>query len=196
MAASTSALSGEVGISMSRLGKQPVSMPSGVKASFQGGLLKVEGPKGKLDLKIPSGIDLVLETSKISVNRKSDEAADRAKHGLVRMLVSNMVTGVTSGYEKQLDIVGVGYRAAVKGKTLGLTLGFSHPVDFPIPEGLTVRVDGNTKVFLQSADKALVGETAAKIRSLRPPEPYQGKGIKYSNEKIRRKAGKAAAGGK
>ncbi|MBS1985271.1 MAG: 50S ribosomal protein L6 [Bdellovibrionales bacterium] len=181
---------------MSRLGKQPIQIPSGVKASVTAGLLKVEGPKGKLDLKIPSGVDLVLEQTKISVNRKSDEAANRAKHGLVRTLIANIVTGVTSGYERKLEIVGVGYRAAVKGKTLNLTLGFSHPVDFPIPEGLTVKVEGNTGLVLQSPDKALLGETAAKIRALRPPEPYQGKGIKYSNEVIRRKAGKAAAGGK
>lgn len=181
---------------MSRLGKQPVVVPSGVKASFQSGMLKVEGPKGKLNLNIPKGVDLVVEAAKISVTRQSDSADHKAKHGLIRMLISNIVTGVTSGYEKKLEIVGVGYRAAVKGKFLNMTLGFSHPVDFPIPEGLTIKMEGNTGVVLSSADKALVGETAAKIRALRPPEPYQGKGIKYAGEVIRRKAGKAAAGAK
>lgn len=181
---------------MSRLGKQPVQIPNGVKAAVTNGLLKVEGPKGKLELKVPTGVELVLDQGKMVVKRKTDDAADRAKHGLVRMLVSNYVIGVTTGYERRLDIVGVGYRAVVKGKVLNLTLGFSHPVDFPIPDGITIKMEGNTGVVIQGADKALVGEVAAKIRALRPPEPYQGKGIKYSNEKIRRKAGKAAAGGK
>lgn len=181
---------------MSRLGKQPVQIPNGVKAVYQAGKLRIEGPKGKLDFVIPTGVDLVLEPTKISVNRKSDERAHRERHGLVRTMIYNLVTGVTTGYERKLEIVGVGYRAAVKGKVLNLTLGFSHPVDFPIPEGVTVKVEGNTNVVLQSADKALVGETAAKIRAIRPPEPYQGKGVKYAGEVIRRKAGKAAAGAK
>jgi large subunit ribosomal protein L6 len=181
---------------MSRLGKQPVQIPNGVKAAYQSGLLKIEGPKGKLSMPIPVGVDLVVEQAKITVNRRSDSAEHKAKHGLVRTLIANLVTGVTTGYERKLEIVGVGYRAAVKGKFLNLTLGFSHPVDFPIPEGLTVKVEANTGVVLQGADKALVGETAAKIRALRPPEPYQGKGIKYAGEVIRRKAGKAAAGAK
>ncbi len=180
---------------MSRLGKQPVNVPAGVKALVDKGVVRIEGPKGKLNLEIPSGVELSLTDGKLVARRKSDSAADRAKHGLIRMLVSNMVKGVSTGYERKLEIVGVGFRAAVKGKSINLTLGFSHPVDFPIPEGLTARVDGNTTVVLQSADKALLGNTAAKIRALRPPEPYQGKGIKYSDEKIRRKAGKAAASG-
>lgn len=180
---------------MSRLGKQPITVPAGVKALVEKGAVKIEGPKGKLSLAIPSGIELSMDQGKIVARRKTDAAADRAKHGLVRMLVFNMVRGVTQGYEKKLEIVGVGFRAAVKGKSLNLTLGFSHPVDFPIPEGLTIKMEGNTTVVLQSPDKALLGDTAAKIRALRPPEPYQGKGIKYSDEKIRRKAGKAAASG-
>ncbi len=180
---------------MSRLGKLPVDLPNGVKALVEKGHVRVEGPKGKLAFAIPSGVELSLDKNQVLTRRKSDSAEHRAKHGLVRTIVFNMVKGVTTGYEKRLEIVGVGFRAAVKGKILNLTLGFSHPVDFPIPEGITVKVEGNTTVVLQSADKALLGDTSAKIRALRPPEPYQGKGIKYSNEKIRRKAGKAAATG-
>ncbi len=180
---------------MSRLGKLPIEVPNGVKATIENGKVRIEGPKGKLSFEIPKGIELSMDKTKLVARRKTDAPADRAKHGLVRTLVYNMVKGVTTGYEKKLEIVGVGFRAAVKGKSLNLTLGFSHPVDFPIPEGITARVDGNTTVVLQSADKALLGDTSAKIRALRPPEPYQGKGIKYSDEKIRRKAGKAAASG-
>jgi len=181
---------------MSRLGKLPIEIPAGVKAVLENGLLKVEGPKGKLSLRSPAGVEITLDKTRLVTTRQSDVADHRAKHGLVRSLVANMVKGVSTGYERQLEIVGVGFRAAVKGKTLNMTLGFSHPVDFPIPEGLVVRVDANTKVVIQGADKALVGETAAKIRGIKPPEPYQGKGIRYSDEVIRRKAGKAAAGAK
>jgi large subunit ribosomal protein L6 len=181
---------------MSRLGKYPVQVPNGAKVSFLNGLLKVEGPKGKLDFKVPAGVDVVLDGAKITVTRKSDEAAHKAQHGLARTLIYNLVTGVTTGYERRLEIKGVGYRAAVKGKVLNLTLGFSHPVDFPIPDSVTVKVEANTQLILQSPDKALLGETCAKIRALRPPEPYQGKGIKYADEVIRRKAGKAAGSGK
>jgi large subunit ribosomal protein L6 len=181
---------------MSRLGKLPVEIPNGVKAVIEAGKLKVEGPKGKLSMKSPAGIEITLDKTRLVTTRKSDSADHKAKHGLVRSLVANMVKGVHQGYERKLEIVGVGFRAAVKGKTLNLTLGFSHPVDFPIPEGITMKVEANTNVFVQGADKALVGETAAKIRAIRPPEPYQGKGIRYSDEVIRRKAGKAAAGAK
>lgn len=181
---------------MSRLGKLPVEIPSGVKALVEKGTVKVEGPKGKLAFALPKGVDVSLDSNKLVFRRKSDSAQHKAFHGLVRAQVFNMVKGVTAGYEKRLEIVGVGFRAAVKGKILNLTLGFSHPVDFPLPEGITAKVENNTNVILQSADKSLLGDTSAKIRALRPPEPYQGKGIKYANEKIRRKAGKAAAGGK
>jgi len=181
---------------MSRLGKLPVEIPTGVKALVDAGLIKIEGPKGKLALKIPSGVDITLDKTKLVTARKSDSADHKAKHGLVRALVFNMVKEVWAGYERRLEIVGVGFRAAVKGKFLDLTLGFSHPVNFPIPEGITIKVEGNTNVIIQGADKAAVGETAAKIRAIRPPEPYQGKGIRYQGEHIRRKAGKAAAGSK
>jgi large subunit ribosomal protein L6 len=181
---------------MSRLGKLPVEIPAGVKAFVESGKVRVEGPKGKLAISIPEGIEMVLESSKLLTKRKSDSADHKAKHGLVRALVSNMVKGVTQGYEKKLEIVGVGFKAAVKGKILNMTLGYSHPVDFPIPEGVAIKVENNTMIVVQSPDKALLGETCANIRSQRKPEPYQGKGIRYSDEKIRRKAGKAAAGGK
>jgi large subunit ribosomal protein L6 len=181
---------------MSRLGKLPVEIPAGVKAFVESGKVRVEGPKGKLAISIPEGIEMVLESSKLLTKRKSDSADHKAKHGLVRALVSNMVKGVTQGYERKLEIVGVGFKAAVKGKILNMTLGYSHPVDFPIPEGVAIKVENNTMIVVQSPDKALLGETCANIRSQRKPEPYQGKGIRYSDEKIRRKAGKAAAGGK
>jgi large subunit ribosomal protein L6 len=178
---------------MSRLGKLPVELPSGVKAVIAQGLINVEGPKGKLKMEIPKGIELVLEGTKIVSRRSSDTAEQKARHGLARSLLANMVKGVAQGFEKKLSIQGVGYRAAIKGQAIGLTLGFSHPVDFPLPTGVTAKVDGNTTIILQSADKALLGDTAAKIRAIRPPEPYQGKGIRYSDEVVRRKAGKAAA---
>jgi len=181
---------------MSRLGRLPIEIPAGVKAFVETGKVRVEGPKGKLSVQIPEGIEMVLENSKVITKRKSDSQDHKSKHGLVRALVSNMVLGVTSGYERKLEIVGVGFKAAVKGKILNMTLGFSHQVDFPIPEGINIKVDNNTMIVVSGADKALLGETCARIRSQRKPEPYQGKGIRYSDEKIRRKAGKAAAGGK
>jgi large subunit ribosomal protein L6 len=178
---------------MSRLGKLPVELPNGVKAVIAHGLINIEGPKGKLSMEIPKGIELLLEGSKIISRRDSDNAESRARHGLARSILANLVHGVAQGFERKLTIQGVGYRAALKGQALGLTLGFSHPVDFPLPAGVSAKVEGNTTIVLQSADKALLGDTAAKIRAIRPPEPYQGKGIRYSDEVVRRKAGKAAA---
>lgn len=181
---------------MSRLGKQPIELPAGIKAVVDSGLLKVEGPKGKLSLKIPSGIQVSLEKNQVIARREADSAEAKSKHGLIRTLVSNMVKGVSQGYERRLEIVGVGFKAAVKGKILNLNLGYSHPIDFDIPEGVAIKVENNVNIVLQSPDKALLGETCARIRSMRKPEPYQGKGVKYQEEKVRRKAGKAAAGGK
>lgn len=178
---------------MSRLGKKPVAVPSGVKTQIESGKIRVEGPKGKLAMAIPTGITISLDNNALNLKRPDDTADMKARHGLAWALVTNMVKGVSQGFSKTLEIKGVGYRAQVKGKALGLTLGFSHPVDFPLPDGVTAKVDANTKVTLESADKALLGDVAAKIRALRPPEPYQGKGIKYSDEVIRRKAGKSAA---
>lgn len=181
---------------MSRLGKLPVDLPTGVKAFIEGGSVRIEGPKGKLTLKIPSGVELSLDQNKVLARRLSDSADHKAKHGLIRALVRNMVSGVATGYERRMEIVGVGFKAALKGKVLNMSLGFSHPVDFDVPEGITVKVENNTNLVLQSPDKSLLGETCAKIRGFRPPEPYQGKGIRFAGEKVRRKAGKAAAGGK
>jgi large subunit ribosomal protein L6 len=178
---------------MSRLGKLPVEMPSGVKAVISQGTIKVEGPKGKLDFTMPKGIEVSIDGTKLVSRRKDNTAEQKARHGLVRSILANMVKGCGSGFERRLQINGVGYRAAVKGTTLNLTLGFSHPADFPLPTGVTAKVEANTTIILQSADKALLGDVAAKIRGIRPPEPYQGKGIKYAEEVIRRKAGKAAA---
>jgi large subunit ribosomal protein L6 len=178
---------------MSRLGKLPVEIPQGVKASIESSTLRLEGPKGKLSYTIPAGITVSQDGAKLVSKRKDDSAEQKAKHGLVRSLMANMAKGVSVGFERRLEIKGVGFRAAVKGKEINLTLGFSHPVNFPLPETVTAKVEGNTLIVLNSPDKALLGDVAAKIRALRPPEPYQGKGIKYSDEVIRRKAGKAAA---
>lgn len=181
---------------MSRLGKYPVELPQGVKALIEGTTIKIEGPKGKLNFKVPTGIEVSLDQNKVVARRLSDVADHKAKHGLVRTLIANMVKGVDQGYEKRLEIVGVGFKAVMKGKILNMSLGFSHQIDFLVPEGVTVKVENNTLLVVQSPDKALLGEVCAKIRGFRKPEPYQGKGIKYSDEKIRRKAGKAAGGGK
>ena len=181
---------------MSRLGKLPVKIPGGVKVKLEGDLFSAEGPKGKLNYQIPAEIKLSVEEAEIKTERNGDSANEKAKHGLVRSLVNNIIQGVSEGFEKKLEIKGVGYRAAVKGKSLNLNLGFSHPVNFPLPDTVTAKVEGATTVVLQSPDKQLLGNVAATIRALRPPEPYQGKGIKYSDEQIRRKAGKSAAGGK
>ncbi|ABB30883.1 ribosomal protein L6 [Geobacter metallireducens RCH3] len=175
---------------MSRIGKRPIEIPSGVKVSYVTPILKVEGPKGSLLREIMSDIALEIEEKSVSVNRADDAIKSRSAHGLTRTLINNMVVGVTKGFEKILEINGVGYRAEAKGDVLSLSLGYSHPINFPLPKGITVEVDKMTKVFVRGIDKELVGQTAAKIRSFRGPEPYKGKGIKYADERILRKAGK------
>jgi large subunit ribosomal protein L6 len=176
---------------MSRIGKLPIEIPSGVKIILDNSIVKVEGPKGTLSRPLMEGVTIQLDNNKqILVNRASDDPKSRSFHGLTRTLINNMVVGVTKGFETVLDITGVGYRAEVKGDMLTLSLGYSHPVNFALPVGITVEVEKMTKVFVRGADKELVGQTAAKIRSFRPPEPYKGKGIRYSDEKILRKAGK------
>ncbi len=175
---------------MSRVGKVPVKIMQGVKVDIKDGLVKVEGPKGKLSHKLARGVKAQVENGAILVTRESDEAS--ALHGLTRTLIHNMVHGAHVGFTKELDIVGVGYRAAVKGNTLTLTVGYSHPVDYEMPAGITAKVENNTHVVVSGADKILVGMVAAKIRSFKEPEPYQGKGIKYMDEHIIRKQGKAA----
>ncbi len=178
---------------MSRVGKVPVRIPQGVKVILNGALVNVEGPKGKLTHTLPVGVRVAIEQDVLTVDR--DEAASTqaaALHGLTRTLIANMVHGVHTGFVRELDIVGVGYRAAMKGQVLNLLLGYSHPIDYEMPVGITARVDNNTHVVVMGADKMQVGMVASKIRSFREPEPYQGKGIKYSDEVIIRKQGKAA----
>ena len=175
---------------MSRIGKRPVSIPSGVSAEIADGTLNVKGPKGTLPLRLRDEISYTLDGDAILVKPANDSKAARAFWGMQRTMVDNLVTGVTQGYTKVLEINGVGYRAEVKGKELVLSLGYSHQVNFPIPEGIAIEVEKMTKLSVKGYDKEVVGQTAAKIRSFRGPEPYKGKGIKYANETILRKAGK------
>lgn len=179
---------------MSRIGKKPVTFPANVKVAVAGGEVKVEGPKGKLAWKPHKAMTVKVNGNVVVVERSDDTRESRALHGLTRALVQNMVTGVSTGFERKLLIEGVGYRAELKGKTLNMALGFSHQVDFPLPEGVTAEVIDKTQVILRGINKQLIGETAAKIRSIRPPEPYGGKGIRYGDEVIKRKEGKS--GGK
>lgn len=176
---------------MSRIGKIPVEIPAGVKVSRDHSVIRVEGPKGKLSLEVPGGVDVILGDRVVEVTRPSDGRIERSLHGLVRTLVANMVKGVSIGFEKSLEISGVGYRAEVGGSTLKLVIGFSAPVEYPIPEGVHIKVDKLINILVSGIDKQLVGRVAAEIRSLKKPEPYKGKGIKYLGEKIRRKVGKS-----
>ena len=177
---------------MSRIGKKPIDVPQGVEVTINGSYISVKGPKGTLSRTIDSHITATLDNNVITVDRQSDDY--KALHGLTRTLISNMVTGVTSGYEKKLEINGVGYRAAKQGKKLMLTLGFSHPVEFEDTEDITIEVPDQNTIIVKGIDNQKVGQFAANIRAKRPPEPYKGKGIKYAGERIIRKEGKA--GGK
>jgi len=181
---------------MSRKGKLPIPLPKGVEAKYEGGAVSVKGPKGTLELTIPESIDLTVDAENIVVAVKPQAKEGPAWHGLYRTLLFNLVKGVAEGFEKQLEMIGVGYRAAVKGQNLDLQVGFSHPTELPIPEGIEVKVEKNTKIIISGADKQVVGQFAADIRQVRPPEPYKGKGIRYVNEYVRKKAGKAAASAK
>jgi large subunit ribosomal protein L6 len=176
---------------MSRIGRQPIPVPAGVTAKVEGSDVTVTGPKGTLTLKVAEPIVVAEEDGSLVVTRPDDERASRALHGLTRTLVSNMVTGVTTGYEKGLEIVGTGYRVAAKGTDLEFQLGFSHPVVVKAPEGITFAVESPVKFKVQGIDKQKVGEVAANIRKIRKPEPYKGKGVRYEGEVVRRKAGKA-----
>ncbi len=180
---------------MSRIGIQPINIPDGVKVELNGSSVKVTGPKGALDLNVRDEVSLELEGTQLKVKRRDEERASIAFHGLTRSLVANMIIGVSEGFEKQLEIIGVGYRAAVEGSNLNLLLGFSHPVKYTLPEGITASVDKQTVVSIKGADKQLVGQVAADIRAFRKPEPYKGKGIRYMGEQVRRKAGKAGKAG-
>lgn len=176
---------------MSRIGKAPIPLPQGVELKRAGSNVQVKGPKGTLSHTIPAGISLQVSDGIIYVKRKGDAKQVRSLHGLSRTLIANMVTGVTEGFEKGLEIVGIGYRANLQGRNLHLSLGYSHPVIYPIPEGIEVVVEKQNKIMVQGIDKQKVGQVAAEIRSFKKPEPYKGKGIRYIGEQVRRKAGKA-----
>ncbi len=179
---------------MSRIGKLPITVPAGVTISVADRRITVKGPKGELSRAIPGRIEIAQDGAVLSVTRPSDDPMDKSMHGLTRTLVANMVEGVTNGYKKQLEIVGVGYKAEPKPYGLLLALGLSHQIEFKAPKGITLSAPQPTNVIIEGTDKEVVGQVAAEIRSLRPPEPYKGKGVKYAGEQIRRKAGKA--GGK
>jgi large subunit ribosomal protein L6 len=176
---------------MSRIGKRPISIPQKVTISISGQDVEVKGPKGELARTLPSEVEVTQEGGTLLVNRRNDSRVARQRHGLCRTLVSNMVEGVSQGFQKRLEIQGVGYRAQVQGRNLILNVGYSNPVRIEPPEGIEVAVENNTNVVVTGINKELVGNTAAKIRSVRPPEPYKGKGIRYAGEVVRRKAGKA-----
>jgi len=180
---------------VSRVGKMPVTIPKGVDVQSAAGSVRVKGPKGELTTRVPAGLTVSIENGEVRIARASEEPSQRAFHGLLRSLVANSVEGVTKGFTKDLEIVGVGYKAEAKGKTVVFSLGYSHPVNFPIPEGIAIALDAKAgKITVSGADRQQVGQTAAEIRKLRVPDPYKAKGIKYANEVIRRKVGKA--GGK
>ncbi len=180
---------------MSRIGKMPVPIPKGVEVHKDGDVLRVKGPRGELSNRIPPGLTVSIDGGEVRIARSGDEPRERAFHGLLRSLVANSVQGVTKGFSKELEIVGVGYKAEVKGKTIVLSIGYSHPVNFAIPEGIAVALDAKAgRLSVSGADRQMVGQIAAEIRKLRIPDPYKAKGIKYANEVIRRKVGKA--GGK
>lgn len=177
---------------MSRIGRKPIDLPAGVNVQVDGSAVLVKGPKGALRVPISPGIKVQQEQNRLSVGRGSDQQA--ALHGLTRSLLANAVIGVSKGFEKHMDIVGIGYRAEVKGKAAVFTLGYSHPVEFPIPEGISLGIEKGTHLVVGGVDKQQVGQVAAKIRALRPPDPYKNKGIRYTGERLKKKVGKAAAG--
>ncbi len=177
---------------MSRVGRKPVVLPKGVTIAVKEGAVNVKGPKGELKRVIPLGVSLKSSATELLVERADDSRENRSKHGMLRALVANMVKGVSEGFERKLEINGVGYRAEVAGQKLNMALGFSHPVVFDLPKGIAAKVDKNL-VILSGIDREMLGETASKIRAIRPPEPYKGKGIKYVEEVIKRKVGKTGA---
>ena len=175
---------------MSRIGKQPITIPAKVKVDVKGSKVFVEGPKGKLDMEIPRRTTLKIDGDNVVVSRDGDAAEARAMHGLSRALLNNLVKGVSEGYSKKLEINGVGFKAAVQGKVVNLSLGYSHPINYDIPEQIKVTVEENTKITIEGPNKQVVGQVAAELRAYYPPEPYKGKGVKYSDERIERKEGK------
>ena len=179
---------------MSRVGKQPISIPDGVTVSVSGREVSVKGPKGQLSGRVPESIEVAISDGRVVLERPDERKTTRALHGLSRALVANMVKGVTVPFTKELEIQGVGYRAEVQGKKLVLNVGYSHPVEMTMPQGIAVSVDRNVAIRIEGIDRRAVGQFAADVRSVRPPEPYKGKGIRYRNEHVRHKVGKAAVG--
>jgi large subunit ribosomal protein L6 len=175
---------------MSRIGKQPVVIPDKVKVAVQGQKVLVEGPKGKLNFELPRRTSAKVEQGQVLVSRQGDDAQAKALHGLSRAILNNMVKGVHEGFVKKLEIQGVGFKAAVQGKSINLILGYSHPINYPIPDQIKVTVDENTKITVEGPDKKMVGQVAADIRNYYPPEPYKGKGVRYQGEQVKRKEGK------
>ncbi len=178
---------------MSRIGRRPIEIPEGVDVRLEDKVITAKGPLGELTYTIPSGISVEIQEAQIVVTRATEQKRHKALHGLVRSLINNLVVGVATGFTKQLDIVGIGYRAKKDGDVLNLAVGYSHPVNFPVPDGITIDVQGQNKVIVKGRDKQLVGQVAANIRRIRPPEPYKGKGIRYSDEVVRTKVGKTGA---
>jgi large subunit ribosomal protein L6 len=176
---------------MSRIGRKPIAVPAGVKVQLSAVAVEVQGPKGKMTVALPRGIRFEQKDGVLNALREND--SQKALHGLARALVANAFTGVTTGFKKDMDIVGVGYRAELKGKTVVFALGYSHPIEFPIPEGIQITVEKQTHMTISGADRALVGQVVADIRSLRPPDPYKQKGIRITGERLKKKAGKAGA---
>ena len=175
---------------MSRIGKQPISIPPKVKVEVKGQKVHVEGPKGKLDLELPARTAVKVDNGQVIVSRDGDDSQAKALHGLSRALVNNMVKGVSDGFMKKLEIQGVGFKAAVQGKTVTMNLGYSHPINYPIPDQVKVTVEENTKITIEGPDRQKVGQVASELRGFYPPEPYKGKGVRYSDERVERKEGK------
>jgi large subunit ribosomal protein L6 len=178
---------------MSRIGKQPVILPAGVTASLGDGVATLKGSKGELSIRIPATVGVEIEGNVLTVVRKGDDKQSRADHGTTRALLDNMVVGVSAGYSRDLEIQGVGYKASMDGNVLTMNVGYSHQVVYAVPDGVTVAVVDNTQIKVNGIDKQLVGQVSARIRSFRPPEPYKGKGVRYKDERVRRKAGKTVA---
>ena len=180
---------------MSRIGRKPIPIPPGVTVAVDGATVRAQGPKGALTQTVPSPLAVALTDNQLVVSRGSDQASVRALHGLARSLLANMVSGVKQGFERKLEIVGIGYRAQMQGKAIQLALGYSHPIIFPLPDGVSAEIDKQVLITLRAAVKAVLGQTVAKLRELRKPDPYKGKGIKYVDEVVRRKVGKKAGAG-
>ncbi len=177
---------------MSRIGKKPIAIPSGVKVSREQAAIKAQGPKGNLSLNVPGDLDIAIENGAVLVSRRSEDRKSRSLHGLTRTLIANMIAGVSDGFQKTLEISGVGYRAETAGDILRLYLGFSKPVEYKIPKGIAVKIDKQVTLMISGVDKEFVGSVASQIRAIRKPEPYKGKGIRYAGERVKRKVGKSA----